>query len=145
MAGTYKTSPARRRIDRIMAALGRRGLAPAGVSALTVVGRRTGEPHTVPVTPITVGGRRYLVAPYGAVGWVHNIRAAGEATLERGARVERIQVEELTPDAAAPVLKEYVRLIPLVRPHVAAHHEADVSAFVAVAPDHPVFALTAVG
>jgi len=144
MAGTYKTTPLRRRIDRIMAALGRRGLAPAGISALTVAGRRSGLPHTVPVTPITVDGRRYIVAPYGPVGWVKNIRAAGEATLERGRRAERIRVEELPPEAAAPVLREYVRLVPIVRPHVAAAPDADLSAFAAVAPRHPVFAITPV-
>ena len=141
MAGTYKTTPIRRRIDRIMAALGRRGIAPAGISALTVVGRSSGEPHTVPVTPVTVAGRRYLVAPYGPVGWVQNLRAAGEATLERGSRRERIRVEELPPAAAAPVLKHYVQQIPIVRPHVEAAPDADVTAFEAIADRHPVFAI----
>jgi len=142
MAGTYKSTPIRQRIDRIMAALGRRGLAPSGISSLTVTGRRSGEPRTVPVTPITVAGRRYLVAPYGATGWVVNLRAAGEATLERGARRERIRVEEITsPVAAAPVLKQYVQRIPIVRPHVAAAPDADLAAFEAIAPQHPVFAI----
>jgi deazaflavin-dependent oxidoreductase (nitroreductase family) len=116
MTGTYRLTPLRRRIDRIMAALGRRGLAPGGVASLTVAGRATGEPRTVPVTPILVGGRRYLVAPYGPVGWVHNLRAAGEATLHRGSRVERVRAEELDTRAAAPVLKAYVRQVPIVRP-----------------------------
>ncbi|MER7796387.1 nitroreductase/quinone reductase family protein [Microbacterium sp. NPDC096154] len=142
MAGTYKTTPLRRRIDAIMAALGRRGMAPGGISSLTVAGRRTGESRTVPVTPVVVDGRRYLVAPYGPVGGVQNLRAAGEATLQRGSRNERIRAEELAPDAAAPVLKHYVQQIPIVRPHVAAAPDASVAEFAAIARDHPVFAIT---
>jgi len=142
MAGTYRTTPLRRRIDRAMAALGRRGIAPGGNAALTVVGRRSGERRTVPVTPIVVDGRRYLVAPYGPVGWVQNLRAADDAVLERGRRAERIRAEELSPQAAAPVLREYVRRVPIVRPHVAADPDADVPAFAAIAADHPVFAIT---
>jgi len=141
MAGTYRNTPIRRRIDRIMAALGRRGLAPAGISSLTVAGRASGEPRTVPVTPITVDGREYLVAPYGPVGWVQNLRAAGgDATLERGSRRDRIRAIEVTqPAAAAPILKQYVQQIPIVRPHVAAAPDADVAAFAAIAAEHPVF------
>lgn len=144
MAGTYRITPLRRRVDRIMAALGRRGIAPGGVASLTVAGRSSGEPRTVPVTPIVVEGRRYLVAPYGPVGWVRNLRAAGEATLQRGSRTERIRAEELDARTAAPVLRAYVRRVPVVRPHVAAAPDADVAAFETIAPRHPVFAITPV-
>ncbi|GAA3656730.1 nitroreductase family deazaflavin-dependent oxidoreductase [Microbacterium marinilacus] len=140
---SYRITPFRRWVDRIMAALGRRGVAPGGVSALTVAGRRSGEPRTVPVTPVEVGGRRYLVAPYGPVEWVRNLRAAGEATLQRGAQAERIRVTELDADAAAPVLKHYVQRIAIVRPHVAAAPDADVSEFAAIASHHPVFLVAA--
>lgn len=126
-----------------MAALGRRGIAPGGIAALTVAGRRSGEPRTLPVTPVVVDGRRYLVAPYGPVGWVQNLRAAGEATLQRGREAERIRAEEVGPDAAAPVLKHYVQRIPVVRSRFpTAPPDADVSAFAAVAHDHPVFEIT---
>lgn len=125
-----------------MAALGRRGLAPGGVASLTVAGRSTGAARTVPVTPIVWDGRRYLVAPYGPVGWVHNLRAAGEGLLQRGPRAERVRAVELDPRAAAPVLRAYVRRVPIVRPHVAAGPDDDLGAFEAIAPRHPVFALT---
>ncbi|GGH50814.1 nitroreductase family deazaflavin-dependent oxidoreductase [Microbacterium album] len=143
MAGSYKTTPARRAVDRIIAALGRRGIAPGGIASLTVVGRRSGTPRTVPVTPVVVDGRRYLVAPYGPVGWVRNLRAAGEATLQRGRRRERIAVEEVAPEAAAPVLKHYVQRIAIVRPHVAASPDAELSEFIRIAHRHPVFAIRA--
>lgn len=142
MAGTYKVTPLRRGMDRIMAALGRRGMAPGGISALTVTGRTTGEARTVPVTPIEVDGKRFLVAPYGPVGWVQNLRAAGEATLQHGGEPERIRAAEQDPAAAAPVLREYVRRVPIVRPHVPAAPDAELSAFETIAHRHPVFAIT---
>ncbi|WP_404353119.1 nitroreductase family deazaflavin-dependent oxidoreductase [Phycicoccus jejuensis] len=36
---------------------------------LTTVGRRTGRERRNPVTVVDVGGRRWLVAPYGPVPW----------------------------------------------------------------------------
>ncbi|MCZ4585943.1 nitroreductase family deazaflavin-dependent oxidoreductase [Rhodococcus opacus] len=38
-------------------------LSARGVATLTVVGRRTGDPHKVPVIPVEVGQNRYLVSP----------------------------------------------------------------------------------
>ena len=97
----------------------------------------------MPVTPVVVDGRRYLVAPYGPVDWVLNLRAAGEGVLQRGSRAERFRAEELGPDAAAPVLKHYVQQVPIVRSQFpTAPPDADLAAFAAVARDHPVFAIT---
>ena len=56
-----------------------------GVETLTVVGRRTGRPHAVPVIPVQIGECRYLVSPYGEADWVRNLRASGEGELQ-GAR-----------------------------------------------------------
>jgi hypothetical protein len=50
-------------------------------------------------------GRRYLVSPYGIVDWVRNLRAAGQATLTRGRRSEKVQATELPSDEAALLLK----------------------------------------
>ena len=48
---------------------------------LTVRGRKSGLPRTTPVNLIEYQGRRWLVAPYGEVAWVRNVRAAGEVEL----------------------------------------------------------------
>src|SRR5664279_4208314 len=53
-----------------------------GVETLTVVGRRTGRPHAVPVIPVQIGDSRYLVSPYGEADWVRNLRASGEGALQ---------------------------------------------------------------
>jgi deazaflavin-dependent oxidoreductase (nitroreductase family) len=72
---------------------------------LTVRGRKSGQPRTTPVVVIEQDGRRYLVAPYGIVDWVRNLRAAGEAILTRGRRAEEVQAIELPSGEAALVLK----------------------------------------
>lgn len=144
MPDSYLRTPIRSLIDRGMAAAARRGWAPGGVTALTVVGRRSGEPRTVPVTPLQHNGRLYLVAPYGVVDWVHNLRAAGEATLERG-RSHRVRATEVSAAEAAPVLRSYVQQIPIVRPHVAADPDDELAVFEAIAADHPVFSVTRIG
>src|SRR5215472_1726046 len=72
---------------------------------LTVRGRKSGQPRTTPVVVIEQDGDRYLVAPYGAVDWVRNLRAAGTAILTRGRREERVQARELFNDEAGMALK----------------------------------------
>ena len=65
------------------------------------------------MTPIAVfvqDQKRYLVAPYGVVNWVRNLRAAGgEATITRRRRTEKIHAVELSPEVAAPIFRESVR------------------------------------
>jgi deazaflavin-dependent oxidoreductase (nitroreductase family) len=138
MALPFRRGPLRRIADRAMVALARAGLAPRGAVALTVRGRSSGAPRTTPVMPLRHEGRMHLVAPYGEVGWVQNLRAAGEATIERGSG-HRIRATELPPEQAAPVLRAYVRRVPLVRPYLAAGPGDDLDAFAAIAPQHPVF------
>ena len=62
-----------------------------GGATLTVVGRRTGEPRSVPVIPVEVGGGRYLVSPYGEPEWARNLRAAGKGELSRKGRTEGLR------------------------------------------------------
>jgi deazaflavin-dependent oxidoreductase (nitroreductase family) len=128
----------RRVLNTAMAALARRGRGPAW--ELTVTGRRSGEPRTVPVTPIEVDGSRYLVAPYGAVGWVHNIRAAGRATLRRGSSVDEIAVAEVDgPEAGAVLMAYHADLERIVGNYFDLPAGPALDDFTAVASDHPVF------
>jgi hypothetical protein len=50
-------------------------------------------------------------------------------------------VEELAPDEAAPVLRQYLRTTPIVKRFFGVTADAPVEAFVAEAPRHPVFRL----
>jgi deazaflavin-dependent oxidoreductase (nitroreductase family) len=141
MARQYRYGAARRALNRLMAAAVRRGLGPAPLRLLTVAGRRTGTPRTTPVNLIEADGVRYLVAPYGAVGWVHNLRVAGRATLERGGRREEVGAVEVGPEEAAPVLRRYIAHVAVTRPYFDVSAESSFEAIAAEAGRHPVFRL----
>jgi deazaflavin-dependent oxidoreductase (nitroreductase family) len=132
--------------DALITALLRAGVKMGTASLLTVRGRKTGQPHTVPVLLVEQGGQRWLVAPYGEVQWVRNIRAAGTATLTRGRRSEAIRVTELSAREAALVLKQYLRVQHAadIRSYFDATKDSPIEAFEREAARHPVFAITAV-
>lgn len=79
------------------------GLALGGANSLTVKGKVTGEPRTVPVNPLTFNGADYLVAPRGETFWVRNLRAAAEADLRLGRKKRHIRTVEV-PEADRPAV-----------------------------------------
>ena len=103
MPATYRLGPARRLVNRLLRALLRVGLGPRRTYLLTVRGRRSGLLRSTPVTLMEEAGQRWLVAPYGEVGWVRNARAVGQVTLNRGGWSETVRVSELGPDESAPL------------------------------------------
>lgn len=82
-------------------------LSARGVATLTVVGRRTGEPHKVPVIPVEVGQDRYLVSPYGESDWVRNLRAAGTGKLGRKGQEEVFQAAEVPVEERPAIIARY--------------------------------------
>jgi deazaflavin-dependent oxidoreductase (nitroreductase family) len=71
---------------------------PMGFNGLiTIRGRTSGLPRTTPVAIIAASGRRYVWAPWGEVHWVHNLRAAGRATITVRRRNEEVHATELDP------------------------------------------------
>jgi len=143
MSKTYHVTVATRTRDALFMTLLRAGVNMGTTSLLTVRGRKSGQPHTVPVIPVEQDGQRWLVAPYGVVQWVRNLRAAGTATLTRGRHAEEIAVTELPAQQAAPVLKQYLSQVATVRPYFDAAGDAPLEAFEREAPRHPVFQITA--
>ncbi|HZC54016.1 MAG TPA: nitroreductase family deazaflavin-dependent oxidoreductase [Mycobacterium sp.] len=128
--------------NRLIAPLIRAGLIPH-TYLLTTRGRRTGRPHTTPVVLVEGGGRRWLVAPYGAVAWVRNARAAGEVVLRRRGTTVRCAIREVTgAEEAAPVLKQYLSLTGPPRRYFFATKDDPPERFRAEAAAHPVFELT---
>lgn len=142
MARSYRTTAVRRVGNAFMKALLALGIAPRPIVLLTVAGRRTGQAHSTPVRVLDHDGRRYLVAPYGPVGWVHNVRAAGTATLTRAGGVEIVQLSECEADESGPVLKEYARAERITRPYFDARPDDPVERFTTEAERHPVFRIT---
>jgi deazaflavin-dependent oxidoreductase (nitroreductase family) len=146
MSTTYHRTVADRMGDALTTTLVRAGVKLGTTSLLTVRGRTSGRPHTIPVLLVEQDGERFLVAPYGLVQWVRNIRAAGTATLTRGRRSEAISVSELPAQEAAPVLKKYL-LLPVsagVRSYFEATKDSPLEAFEHEAARHPVFKITTV-
>jgi deazaflavin-dependent oxidoreductase (nitroreductase family) len=141
MAATYRLGLGRRAANRLVRLLLRLGLMPGPTYLLTVPGRRTGRPMSTPVTLVEDDGERWLVAPYGDVGWVRNARAAGQVTLSRGGRSEALPIRELSPADAAPVLQRYVTRVPITRPYFDARSDSPLTAFETESPRHPVFVL----
>ena len=118
------------------------GLIRAHFYVLEVRGRKTGKTISLPVDPLDLDGRRYLVCARGNSNWVRNARAAGEILLVRGRYRRRFAVRELPPELRAPVLKAYLdsyasevqRFFPVPK-------GSPVEAFDPLAPRYPVIAL----
>jgi deazaflavin-dependent oxidoreductase (nitroreductase family) len=144
MAKTLRLTFVDRLGDALFMALLRAGMKIGTMSLLTVRGRKSGQPHTVPVLLVEQDGKRWLVAPYGVVQWVRNIRAAGTATLRRGRRSETIAVRELSAQEAAPILKQYLVKATATRAYFDATKDSPLQDFEREAARHPVFEITTV-
>jgi deazaflavin-dependent oxidoreductase (nitroreductase family) len=72
---------------------------------LTVRGRRTGKPRTLPVGLLELDGRQFVQASYGAAGWAANLRAAGQATIASRGRRVAVEAVELSPEEAGAILR----------------------------------------
>jgi deazaflavin-dependent oxidoreductase (nitroreductase family) len=88
------------------------GFGGKGPVVLTVAGRKTGKPHSTPVTPMTVDGKRYIVGGLPKSDWAANVRAAGEATLQIGRRTEPVRPVEMPVGEARPLLWEFPVRVP---------------------------------
>ncbi|MEV5934926.1 nitroreductase family deazaflavin-dependent oxidoreductase [Streptomyces sp. NPDC052079] len=132
-------------LNRLVSWLTRRGLSVWGSRVLAVRGRKSGQWRTTPVNLLTIDGERYLVAPRGHVQWTHNMRAAGGGELRLGKRVEVFTATEVADGDKPPLLRAYLK-----------RWKAEVGAFFKgvgpdssddelrrIAPDHPVFRITA--
>jgi deazaflavin-dependent oxidoreductase (nitroreductase family) len=114
---------------------------------LTAPGRVSGVPRTTPVVPVQQGDRRWVVAPFGAVGWVRNVRAAGRLELRRGRDSQTYEARELESPEAVPVLRDYLsmRTARYVGDYFDVSSSSSDEAIAAEAARHPVFALTPAG
>ena len=108
---------------------------------LTVRGRKSGLPRTVPVAIIRRNGKRYVGSPYGIVDWVRNLRAAGEATLTRGRRSETVNATELPPKEAALILREDVKDGNPFARYFGINADSSLEEFEQAAVSHPLFVL----
>jgi deazaflavin-dependent oxidoreductase (nitroreductase family) len=100
--------------NKLFIRMSRWGMSFGGESpvVLTVPGRKSGRERSTPVTPVTVDGQEYVVEGFPGADWVANVRAAGQAKLARGRRVQQVQMVELAPEDARPVLRAFPTEVP---------------------------------
>jgi deazaflavin-dependent oxidoreductase (nitroreductase family) len=92
--------------NAVMRSLIRAGVRFGTFAIVIVPGRKSGRPIQTPLVIFSCGENRYLVASYGIVNWVRNLRAAGgRAKLSRGQQTEEITAIEVPPEKAAPILR----------------------------------------
>jgi deazaflavin-dependent oxidoreductase (nitroreductase family) len=133
--------------NRIVAALTRLGVSVAGSRVLEVRGRKSGEPRRTPVNPLTLDDTRYLVAPRGHTQWVRNLRARGEGRLLLGRRAEEFSAVEVPDVDKVGILRAYLKkwkwevgtFFGGVGP------DSSEDELRRIAPDHPIFRLSAPG
>ena len=87
--------------NAIVSWLSRRGVPLGPNSLLSVRGRKSGVARTVPIAILEIGERRFVQSPFGEVQWTRNLHAAGQATLTKGHRTERVSAARLSPAEAA--------------------------------------------
>jgi deazaflavin-dependent oxidoreductase (nitroreductase family) len=109
MAKQYRVNAFVRINNSIISSLLRLGVKLGSFALLTVRGRKSGKTIETPIAIFVQEGKSYLIASYGIVNWVLNLRAAGgEATITRSRCTEKIHAVELSPEAGAPILREAV-------------------------------------
>ena len=140
MVKQYELNAGTLRIGRVMSWMARRGIGK--VQVLTTTGRKSGEPKSVPVSPIEVDGVEYLVCPYGEMGWVHNARANPSAILRHGSKERQIRLSETHGDSAAEVVAAYHSREGYARQYMDVPENPTREDFVAAAASFPVFAVT---
>ena len=139
MADGRKFSRAERIGNLVAKVLVSSGVGPKRMHLLTVQGRKTGRPHTTPLTVVETDGQRWLVAPYGGVAWAKNVGASGSAKLRRGRVMEQVKVEPVDAHESALVLKAYIHIEPITRSAFEVGPEASLEEFEAIAPNHQVY------
>ena len=144
VAKTYRLGRGTRLVNALFQTMARLGLGASYRHILTVPGRKTGRLHSTPVDIIQVNGQRWLVAGYGAAGWVRNACAAGEVTLSRGRHTDKFKVEEAEVEAAVPVLRKYIAEIRVTRRYFNANPDSSDESIAAELEMHTVFRLIAV-
>ena len=138
----YRPSPARRAVDHAYAVLTRHRLGASYRHLLTVTGRSSGLPRTTPVDVMNLDDTLWLVAPYGEVNWVKNLRGTGIAELRRGRGVHTYDANEVGSELAAPVIGQYIAQVPVTQSYWAVSADATDDELRNEARGHPVFRLT---
>jgi deazaflavin-dependent oxidoreductase (nitroreductase family) len=142
MTETFHMTSSMRIGFAMLTALLRAGVPFGSLTLLSVRGRKSGKVYATPVALVERSGSSFLVAAFGEVNWVRNLRAAGQAQLTRGRRSEAIGVVELEARDAAPILKQFLtsyQMVPFLPPYFDMTPKSQLADFEREAAHHPVF------
>ncbi|GID54419.1 nitroreductase/quinone reductase family protein [Actinoplanes couchii] len=99
--------------NRVVRGLSRLGVPLGTVHVLTVAGRRSGRERVTPVSPLTVRGRRFVVAGLPDGDWARNVRAAGRGVLAAGRKRSVVGLVEITdPGLKGAVMRAFPTEVP---------------------------------
>lgn len=100
-------------VNRLVKLLQRLGVPLGTIHVLTVPGRVSGAPRATPVSPLTVDGRRFVIAALPQADWARNVRAAGRGRLAYGRRHSTVTLTEVTdPDLRRVVMRAFPTEVP---------------------------------
>ncbi len=94
-ASFLRPGAAERILGRVLTSLVWIGLIRGHFYVLEVRGRKSGKTISLPVDPLDLDGKRYLVCARGESNWVRNVRSAGDVVLARAMRRHRYAAREL--------------------------------------------------
>jgi deazaflavin-dependent oxidoreductase (nitroreductase family) len=107
-----------RKPNTLVRALLRLGVPMGPNTLLTVRGRTSGQPRTVPVAVTEADGRRWVIGAYGDVNWVRNLRAAGGGEIVLDGRPTKVTAVELDTTEAEwffrDIVGPYLRRLPRI-------------------------------
>jgi F420H(2)-dependent quinone reductase len=99
--------------NRIVKLLHRAGVPLGTIHVITIPGRTSGEPRSTPVSPLTIDGRRYVIAGLANSSWAKNARAAGHGQLSKGRAHEDVDLIEVTdPELRRKVMVAFPSEVP---------------------------------
>jgi len=101
-------------VNSLVRALHRLRLPLGTIHVLTLPGRNSGKPRATPVSPLTVDGRRYVVAALPQADWARNARAAGRGELASRGHRRAVTLVEVTD---AGIRRAVMRAFPTEVPH----------------------------
>lgn len=142
MAKTYRLGFGTRVINGVFRTMTRLGIGKGYRHILTVRGRKSGRLFSTPVDVMTAGGERWVVGAYGVSNWVLNARVAGQIDISRGGKTQTVRVVELGPEDSVPVLRQYLREVPVTRAYFDVTADSTDEEFAAESVRHPVFRLS---
>jgi deazaflavin-dependent oxidoreductase (nitroreductase family) len=93
-------------LNPLIKAMLRIGVAIGPNTLLIVRGRKSGKIRTTPVALMEHDGHQYVLATFGEVNWVRNLRLTKEARIGKGRHRKTVSATELSPEKAAVVFKD---------------------------------------